>query len=107
MNGFKPDVGAGVNSTRSSSVNLLPGVAMDKDSWSPAVQVGVDIAWTKDAYLNLDLKKFAIRVDAKVGEFKADPLLLGVGLGWRFSVLRFRALGKALPRIGAAGLFCG
>ena len=89
MNGFKPYVGAGINYTRFNSVNLLPGVTMDKDSWGPALQVGVDIPLTKGLYLNLDLKKVMIRTDvklagAKVGEFRADPLLLGVGLGWRF-----------------------
>lgn len=89
MNGFKPYVGAGLNYTRFSSANLLPGVSMDKDSWGGALQVGVDIALTKGVYLNLDLKKVMIRTDvklagAKIGEFKADPLLLGVGLGWRF-----------------------
>ena len=89
MNGFKPYVGAGINYTRFNSVNLLPGVTMDKDSWGPALQVGVDIPLTTGLYLNLDLKKVMIRTDvklagAKVGEFRADPLLLGVGLGWRF-----------------------
>ena len=89
MNGFKPYVGAGINYTRFNSVDLLPGVTMDKDSWGPALQVGVDIALSKGVYLNLDLKKVMIRTDvklagAKIGEFKADPLLFGVGLGWRF-----------------------
>ena len=89
MNGFKPYVGAGINYTRFSSVDLLPGVTMDKDSWGGALQVGVDIPLTKGVYLNLDLKKVMIRTDvklagSKIGEFKADPLLFGVGLGWRF-----------------------
>ena len=89
MNGFKPYVGAGINYTRFSSVDLLPGVTMDKDSWGGALQVGVDIPLSKSLYLNLDLKKVMIRTDVKVagnkiGEFKADPLLVGVGLGWRF-----------------------
>ena len=89
MNGFKPYVGAGINYTRFNSVDLLPGVTMDKDSWGPALQVGVDIPLSKGVYLNLDLKKVMIRTDvklagAKIGEFKADPLLFGVGLGWRF-----------------------
>lgn len=89
MNGFKPYVGAGINYTRFSSVDLLPGVTMDKDSWGGALQVGVDIPLTKGVYLNLDLKKVMIRTDVKIagnkiGEFKADPLLVGVGLGWRF-----------------------
>ena len=89
MNGFKPYVGAGINYTRFSSVSLAPGVTIDKDSWGGALQVGVDIPLTKGVYLNLDLKKVMIRTDVKlagnkVGEFKADPLLVGVGLGWRF-----------------------
>lgn len=89
MNGFKPYVGAGINYTRFSSVDLLPGVTMDKDSWGGALQVGVDIPLSKSLYLNLDLKKVMIRTDVKVagnkvGEFKVDPLLVGVGLGWRF-----------------------
>ena len=90
MNGFKPYVGAGINYTRFSSVDLAPGVTMDKDSWGGALQVGVDIPLTKGVYLNLDLKKVMLRTDVavsglgKVGEFKVDPLLVGVGLGWRF-----------------------
>jgi outer membrane protein len=89
MNGFKPYVGAGINYTRFSSKNLAPGVGIEKDSWGPAVQVGVDIPLSKTLSLNLDLKKVLIRTDvtlagAKIGDFKADPLLVGVGLGWRF-----------------------
>ncbi len=90
MNGFKPYVGAGVNYTRFSGVNLVGGaVTLEKNSWGPALQVGVDIPLSKSLYLNLDLKKVYIRTDvalngAKIGEFKADPLLVGVGLGWRF-----------------------
>lgn len=48
LNGFKPYVGAGVNYTRFSSVDL------------------------------------ARLAGAKIGEFKVDPLLFGVGLGLRF-----------------------
>jgi len=90
MNGFKPYVGAGVNFTRFSSVDVLGGVAtVDKNSWGPALQVGVDIPLSKGLYLNLDVKKVYIRTDVaaagtKIGEFKVDPLLVGVGLGWRF-----------------------
>ena len=89
-NGFKPYVGAGVNYTRFSGVNVLGGVAtLDSSSWGPALQVGVDIPLSKGLYLNFDVKKVYIRTDVKaagtkVGEFKVDPLLVGVGLGWRF-----------------------
>lgn len=93
--GFKPYVGAGVNFTRFSSVNFTPAVVaalnptIDKNSWGAAFQVGVDIPLSKDMYLNVDVKKVFIQTDvyssgAKVGKFKVDPVLVGVGLGWRF-----------------------
>ena len=92
LNGFKPYVGAGLNYTRFSSVNVLGGaVTVDKNSWGPALQVGVDIPLSGNMYLNFDLKKVYIQTDVslaasgtKVGTFKIDPLLVGVGLGWRF-----------------------
>lgn len=89
-NGFKPYIGAGVNYTRFSGVDILGGGAtIDKNSWGPALQVGVDIPLTGNMYLNLDLKKVYIRTDVSVGNtnvgtFKVDPVLAGIGLGWRF-----------------------
>ncbi|MBX9835944.1 MAG: outer membrane beta-barrel protein [Burkholderiaceae bacterium] len=87
--GFKPYVGAGINYTRISSVDLPAGVSVDKNSFGPALQVGVDIPVAKNMYLNFDIKKVYIRTDvaaagAKLGTFKVDPVLVGVGLGWRF-----------------------
>ena len=87
--GFKPYVGAGVNYTRISSVNLPAGVTVDINSFGPALQVGVDIPVAKNMYLNFDIKKVYIRTDvaaggSKIGTFKVDPVLVGVGLGWRF-----------------------
>lgn len=87
--GFKPYVGAGINYTRLGSVHLPTGVTVDRNSVGPALQVGVDIPVAKNLYLNFDVKKVYIRTDVsaagtKVGEFKVDPILAGVGLGWRF-----------------------
>ena len=93
--GFKPYVGAGINYTRFSSVRFDPAVAaalnpsIDKNSWGGALQVGVDIPLSKNLYLNFDVKKVYIKTDvfaggAKAGTFKVDPVLVGVGLGWRF-----------------------
>ena len=87
--GFKPYVGAGVNYTRFSSVNLPAGVDIDRNSWGGALQVGVDIPLSKNLYLNFDVKKVYIKTDVfaggvKAGTFKVDPVLVGVGLGWRF-----------------------
>ena len=87
--GFKPYVGAGINYTRFSSVNLPAGVDIDRNSWGGALQVGVDVPLSKNLSLNLDVKKVYIKTDvfaggAKAGTFKVDPVLVGVGLGWRF-----------------------
>ena len=87
--GFKPYVGAGVNYTRFSNVNLPAGVDIDRNSFGGALQVGVDIPLSKNLYLNFDVKKVYIKTDvfaggAKQGTFKVDPVLVGVGLGWRF-----------------------
>ncbi|MBT9474995.1 OmpW family outer membrane protein [Polaromonas sp.] len=89
MSGFKPYVGAGVNYTRFSSVNLPAGVDIERSSWGPALQAGVDIPLSGNLSLNLDVKKVYIRTDvsaagANLGTFKIDPVLFGVGLGWRF-----------------------
>ena len=92
---FKPYVGAGVNYTRLSNVNFAPAVAaalnpsVDKNSFGLALQVGVDIPLSNNLYLNLDVKKVQIRTDVasfgkNVGTFKVDPVLVGIGLGWRF-----------------------
>jgi len=91
---FRPYVGAGVNYTRFSSVNLaVPGVTtlrLEKDSWGGALQAGFDVKLTDNLFLNLDVKKIYIRTDIKddagtvVSRLKADPLAIGVGLGWRF-----------------------
>ena len=95
MGAFKPYVGAGVNYTRFSSVKWDPAVraaldpSIDKDSFGFALQAGVDFEISKNVYLNLDIKKVQIRTDVKsagtkVGEFKVDPLLVGIGVGFRF-----------------------
>jgi len=93
--GFKPYVGAGVNYTRFSSVRFDPAVqaalspSIDRSSWGGALQVGVDIPLAKNLYLNFDVKKVFIKTDVfaagqQVGTLKINPVLAGVGLGWRF-----------------------
>ena len=87
--GFKPYVGLGVNYTKFTSVDLPAGVDIKRDSFGGALQVGVDIPVSGNMYLNFDVKKVYLETDVsaagnKVGTFKVDPLLVGVGLGWRF-----------------------
>jgi outer membrane protein len=92
---FRPYVGAGLNYTRFSSVNFDPAVqtalapSIKKNSYGLSFQVGADIELSKNLFLNVDIKKAQIDTDVyskgnKVGTFKVDPLLVGVGLGMRF-----------------------
>ena len=95
LGAFKPYVGAGINYTRFSSVKFDPAVdaalnpSVKKNSFGPALQIGFDYALDKNWSINFDVKKVYIKTDVrsfgtKVGTFKVDPLLVGVGLGYRF-----------------------
>jgi outer membrane protein len=95
LGALKPYLGAGVNYTRISDVSFVPAVVtalhpdLSRNSYGLALQAGVDYEVAKNVYLNLDVKKVDIRADVKssgtkVGEFKVDPLLVGLGIGWRF-----------------------
>jgi outer membrane protein len=95
LGAFKPYVGAGLNYTRFSDVQFNPAVqaalqpSIDKNSFGWALQAGFDWAINDRVVLNLDVKKVQIRTDVssfgvKAGEFKVDPLLIGVGVGYRF-----------------------
>lgn len=87
---FSPYVGAGINYTRISSVKLLGGVAdLENDSIGLALQAGFDYKLDKNWSINFDVKKVQIRSDVlvageKVSKVKVDPLLVGVGIGYRF-----------------------
>jgi outer membrane protein len=95
LGAFQPYLGAGVNYTRFSNVTFVPAVqtalqpSLSKNSFGLALQVGFDYEFMKNTTLNLDVKKVQIRTDVssagtKVGTFKVDPWLIGVGLGRRF-----------------------
>lgn len=92
LGAFKPYVGAGINYTRFSSVKFDPAVdaalnpSVKKNSFGPALQIGFDYALDKNWSINFDVKKVYIdtNVSGGIGKFKVDPLLVGVGLGYRF-----------------------
>ena len=89
LTGYKPYIGAGLNYTRITDVNLGLGASLEKDSWGGALQVGMDIPLDKNWSMNFDVKKVYIRSDvfigaANQGTLKLDPFLVGVGLGYRF-----------------------
>lgn len=90
---FRPYLGAGINYTRFSNVSLnVPGVGalgMERSSTGLALQAGLDIALGKNLVLNLDVKKIKMDADLSTGagflsKLTIDPLLVGVGLGWKF-----------------------
>ncbi len=90
VQGFKPYVGAGVNYTRITNVNLLGGAAgLEKSSFGGVLQAGLDIPIDKKLSFNIDVKKVYLRSDVfsgstNIGDFKIDPVLFGVGVGYRF-----------------------
>ncbi|MCU0967898.1 MAG: outer membrane beta-barrel protein [Rubrivivax sp.] len=87
---FRPYVGAGINYTRFTDVNItVPGASIENDSWGWAVGAGVDVPLGGGWLLNFDVKKVKIATDvflngAKLGDFKIDPWLWSVGVGYRF-----------------------
>ncbi len=85
-----PYLGVGVNYTNISSVNLLNGNGtLDHHSVGLALQAGIDFKLDKHWSVNIDVKKVQIRSDVFISGNKAsamqiDPVLVGVGLGYRF-----------------------
>lgn len=86
---FNPYVGAGVNYTLFSDVNI-PGFNVSSNSTGGALQVGADIPLSGNLSFNVDVKKVWMKADvstaagAYVTTLKVDPVLFGVGLGWKF-----------------------
>ena len=62
---------------------------LKRNSFGLAAQVGVDIPVGDGWLINIDVKKVQIGTDvssngAKIGTFKVDPVLFGLGVGKRF-----------------------
>ena len=87
---FDPYLGVGINYTNISSVNLLGGAGgLEHSSVGLALQAGVDYRIDKNWSVNFDVKKVQIGSDvfiagARASAVKVDPLMIGVGLGYRF-----------------------
>jgi outer membrane protein len=92
--GYKPYVGAGVNLTfinkESITTNGTNKVTLSNDSIGMALQAGVDVPLTKQLSLNFDVKKVQLKTRVYIdgveqtGNLKLNPVLVGVGVGYRF-----------------------
>lgn len=87
---FSPYVGLGLNWTTFSKNKLLGGQgSLEHDSFGLALQAGFDVKLDKHWSLNVDVKKVQLRSDvliggAKASRVKVDPVLFGLGVGYRF-----------------------
>ncbi len=94
---FRPYIGAGFNYTTFSSVNLAPLDAksggtnsINRSNFGGALQAGLDVKVGANSYINLDVKKVYIQTDltnsvaGKLSTIKGDPLLVGIGYGFKF-----------------------
>jgi outer membrane protein len=86
----KPYVGAGINYTHLSKVDLsAANASLDSHSWGTALQAGVDFPIDKNLSFNIDVKKVYLQTNVYVGGvdqgvLKLNPTLIGAGLGYRF-----------------------
>ncbi|HGL4261074.1 OmpW/AlkL family protein [Burkholderia dolosa] len=88
----RPYVGAGLNYTYfyNNGLNVGgQGVSIDKSSFGPALQFGVDVQVSKKVFVNVDVKKIWMSTDATlggngIGTLHIDPLIVGVGVGMKF-----------------------
>lgn len=100
---FRPDqtidpyVGAGINYTRFMDNSLkfagaVP-IRVDRNSWGPALQAGVDINLKDGWLINADVKKVWIDSDVKanlgagyvkIDSLDIDPWIIGLGVGKKF-----------------------
>lgn len=97
-----PYVGAGINYTRFMDKNLSHSVGgdidVDRNSWGPALQVGVDVNLKDGWLINADVKKLWIDTDVhfshgngvvpfpkqKIDSLDIDPWVFGIGVGKKF-----------------------
>jgi len=95
VGGFKPYVGAGVQYIHyfDGGKSDLGGAKIKlDDSWGFALQAGVDVELGQGWYFNADIKKVWLDTDASwkgtavKADVTVDPLIVSVGLGYRFNL---------------------
>lgn len=87
---FRPYVGAGLNYTNLTCVDLPSGLNVDRGSFGLAIQAGMDVQVAPNVFINLDIKQVGIKTKlrdstgADLGSIKVNPVLFGAGVGYRF-----------------------
>jgi outer membrane protein len=93
---YRPYVGAGFNYTTYSRVDLAPlsavaggNASVDRTNLGGVMQAGMDFKIGANSFINLDVKKIYIQSDlyldgAKISTIKGDPLVWGIGYGFKF-----------------------
>jgi len=89
---FNPYVGAGVNYTNFSKIELSAAsipLNLNSSSWGYAVGAGVDYKLDKNWSLNLDVKYVEMRnavygAGQTLTHIQINPILVGAGVGYRF-----------------------
>lgn len=95
---FDPYVGAGINYTRflDNSLRLRATgfpIRVERDSWGPALQAGLDVNLKDGWLINADVKKIWIDTDVrmnpgtgyvKIDELDIDPWVFAIGIGKKF-----------------------
>jgi outer membrane protein len=85
---WRPYVGAGISATVFSDQDTNP-YGLKSISVGPALQAGIDVRLNDRWFLNADIKWARIRPDfrllgTEVSTLRMDPLICGVGIGYRF-----------------------
>ena len=86
----QPYLGAGLNNTQYSNANFTGNQKVDRSSWGAVLQLGANFPIDKNWSINVDVKKLYSQTDiesqagAQLGTLKLNPVLTGVGVGYRF-----------------------
>jgi outer membrane protein W/outer membrane protein OmpA-like peptidoglycan-associated protein len=104
---FRPYLGAGLNLSSFYDQSVSPALALSRTTTGPAAQAGFDVQLSEHWLVNLDVKWARARpavgfAGAPVGQLHLDPMLYGIGVGYRFGGSPAPAPAAAPPPAPAA-----
>ena len=86
---WRPYLGAGLNVSSFYDQGAAPALSLTRTTAGPAAQAGFDVKLSEHWLLNVDVKWARMRPalsgeGAPLGQLHLDPLLYGIGVGYRF-----------------------